>query len=160
MAYLSSWILSILGIIIISLIVEIVLPTGKTSKLIKSILGIFSIFTIISPLKEIDFNSFDEKMFFNEIKIDSAFIQKRNEEILEEHKEEIINSLNENGYLQIKVDFDVVYLENSLKINNIFVDLREFVLKSESLNINKYTNIMAIIKNIINIEEDKIIFYE
>ena len=43
---LSSWVLSILGIIVISLIIEIILPTGKTVKLIKSVLGVFTIFGI------------------------------------------------------------------------------------------------------------------
>ena len=50
----SDWILSITGIILVSLIVEIILPNGKTNNLIKSIVSIFSVFIIISPLK--DFN--------------------------------------------------------------------------------------------------------
>lgn len=160
MIYLSSWILSVLGIIIISLIVEIILPTGKTSKLIKSVLGLFSIFIIISPLKKIDIFNMNSVIFTDSIKIDSTFIKNRQDEILEEYKKEVINNLEENGYLQVKVNFECDYKDNTFKIKTIFVDIRDMVLKSESLNINKYTNIIAIIKNIIKIEEDKIILYE
>ena len=160
MIYLSSWILSILGIIIISLIIEIILPTGKTVKLIKSILGIFTIFIIISPLNKIDISNIYSSIFTTKIEIDSEFIEKRKEEILEEYKAKIIKNLEENGYFQIKISLDIEKNENDFKIKAIFVDIREMVLKTESLNINKYTNIMAIIKNIIKVEDNKIIFYE
>ena len=46
----SAWILSITGIILVSLVVEIILPNGKTNNLIKSIVSIFSVLIIISPL--------------------------------------------------------------------------------------------------------------
>ena len=154
----SSWILSVLGIIIISLIVEIMLPTGKTSKLIKSVLGLFSVFIIISPIKEVDFLNFDASIFTSKIEIDSSFVGKRNDEIIEIYKEEILENLNNNGYLQVNIDIEIN--ENNLEVKTIFVDIREMVLKSEDMNINKYTNIVAIIKNILKIEEDKIIFYE
>ena len=160
MIYLSSWILSILGIIIISLIIEIILPTGKTVKLIKSILGIFTIFIIISPLNKIDISNIYSSIFTTKIEIDSEFIEKRKEEILEEYETEIIKNLEENGYFQIKISLDIEKNENDFKIKAIFVDIREMVLKTESLNINKYTNIMAIIKNIIKVDDNKIIFYE
>lgn len=157
---LSSWVLSILGIIVISLIIEIILPTGKTVKLIKSVLGVFTIFIMISPLNKINISDISSSIFTLKLEIDSEFVEKRKEEILEEYETEIIKSLEENGYFQIKINLDIEKNKNEFKIKTIFVDIREMVLKTESLNINKYTNIMAIIKNIIKVEDNKIIFYE
>ncbi|MBR4003714.1 MAG: stage III sporulation protein AF [Clostridia bacterium] len=157
---LSSWVLSILGIIVISLIIEIILPTGKTVKLIKSVLGVFTIFIMISPLNKINISDISSSIFTAKLEIDSEFVEKRKEEILEEYETEIIKSLEENGYFQIKINLDIEKSKNEFKIKTIFVDIREMVLKTESLNINKYTNIMAIIKNIIKVEDNKIIFYE
>ena len=45
-------------------------------------------------------------------------------------------------------------------IKNLFVDLRDLVITDKKLNIDKYTNITAIIKNVISIKEEQIIFYE
>ena len=55
-----------------------------------------------------------------------------------------------NGYFE----------QEKLLIENVFVDLKNSVLSNKNMNINKYTNIIAIIKNLINIQEDSIIFYE
>lgn len=157
----SSWILSITGIIIVTLLTEIVLPNGKTGKIIKSVLAIFSIFVIVSPLKVIDFNNFD---FFSivttNLEINKDFIENREIEKMLEHEKNIEENLNSSGYKGIKIKIEGEYKNENFNINNVFVDLKNLVLLNQNLNINKYTNIIAIIKNIIKVEEKNIIFYE
>ena len=100
----SACVLSITGIILVSLVVEIILPNGKTNNLIKSIVSIFSIFIIISPLKDFNINNFDISSIFNsQIVIDSAFINNRNEEKIKAYEKLIIDALTENGYLNVKI---------------------------------------------------------
>ncbi|MBQ3214366.1 MAG: hypothetical protein IJB10_05140 [Clostridia bacterium] len=161
MGEISSWILSITGIILVILIVEIVLPNGKTNKLIKSIVSVFSIFVIISPLKNFELSSLNiSSMFKSEMQIDSDFINNRNNEKIIAFENLIEKTLFENGYKNVKITIKGTYNKERLEIETAFVDLRELVLLDKNLNINKYTNIMAIIKKIISVEEERLIFYE
>ena len=161
MSGISSWILSITGIIVVTLLVEIILPNGKTNKLIKSIIGIFSIFVIISPLKKFDIDSLDlTAVFQSEIKIDSNFIDNRNKEKIVAYEKLIEDTLTQNGYKNTIILLKGAFDGEKLIFENAFVDLRDLVLLEDSLNINKYTKIIAIIKKVITIEEEKIVFYE
>lgn len=161
MSGISSWILSITGIIVVTLLVEIILPNGKTNKLIKSIIGIFSIFVIISPLKKFDIDSLDlTAVFQSEIKIDTNFIDNRNKEKIVAYEKLIEDTLTQNGYKNTIILLKGAFDGEKLIFENAFVDLRDLVLLEDSLNINKYTKIIAIIKKVITIEEEKIVFYE
>ncbi|MBQ9792612.1 MAG: hypothetical protein IJW32_02560 [Clostridia bacterium] len=161
MSGISSWILSITGIIIVTLLVEIILPNGKTNKLIKSIIAIFSIFVIISPLNKFDISSLNPTSIFqSEIQLDSNFIDNRNKEKVIAYEGLIKDSLLQNGYKNIKISLKAAFDGEKLIFENAFVDLRDLVLLGNTLNINKYTNIIAIIKKVITIEEEKIVFYE
>ncbi len=161
MNFVSSWIISICGIIIVSLLAEIVLPNGKTNKLIKSILALFSVVTIISPLKQINLEKLNFSSFFNSrLSIDSNFVSNRNNEKIKTLEIQIEKDLELNGYKDIQISMNGYFEQEKLLIENVFVDLKNSVLSNKNMNINKYTNIIAIIKNLINIQEDSIIFYE
>lgn len=156
----SGWLLSVVGIVIIALLVDILLPVGKTSKLIKSVLAIFSVFVIISPIKQLDINNFNLSSFLGSIQIDSNFVEDRNYEKLKSLERTIEKNLEENGYSGIKIQLQGEFTQEKANISRIFVDLHNLVLKDENLNINKYTNIVAIIKKVVTIKEECIIFYE
>lgn len=156
----SGWILSVVGIVIIALLVDILLPVGKTSKLIKSVLAIFSVFVFMAPLKQIDFNNFNLSSFIGSIQIDSNFVDDRNYEKLKSLERTIENNLQDNGYSGVKVQIQGDYSQEKANITKVFVDLKNLVLNNENLNINKYTNIVAIIKKVVTIKEECIIFYE
>ena len=156
---LSSWVLSVLGVVLVSLLVEIILPNGKISKIVKSILSIFSIFVIISPIKKL-INQIDFNLISKEIVIDENFLENRDNEKLRIYKEEIKKNLDASGFLNVNIDFDTVFENKETTIKSVFVDLCDLVLTDKKLNIDKYTNITAIIKNIISIKEEQIIFYE
>lgn len=161
MNFVSSWIISICGIIIVGLLAEIILPNGKTNKLIKSILALFSVITIINPLKQIDFKNLDILNVLNDtISIDSSFVSNRNYEKIRTLEIQIEKDLEANGFKYIEVSINGDLKEEKLLFESVFVDLKNLVLSSDNLNINKYTNIIAIIKNLINVQEDSIIFYE
>ena len=133
----SSWLLSVVGIVIIALLVDILLPVGKTSKLIKSVLAIFSIFVFVSPLKQIDLNSFNPSSFIGNINIDSSFVDDRNYEKLRALERTIEKNLSDNGYSGIKVELQGEYSEEKANISYIFVNVSDLVLKDENQNINK-----------------------
>ena len=46
----TAWILSIAGVTILSVVVDLILPSGQTAKYIKNIFAFVMILVIISPL--------------------------------------------------------------------------------------------------------------
>lgn len=161
MSNFSSWILSLVGVIIVGLLTEILLPNGKTSKLIKAIVAIFSMFVLIKPLKNFNIQNFNfSEVISSNITIDDDFVEERSEEKIKELENIIEENLSLSGYKNIKIFINYEYIEKNYNINTIYVDLCDLVLSDKNLNINKYTNIAAIIKKITNIKEESIIFYE
>jgi len=156
----SSWILSIVGVVLIIVIVEIILPNGKTAKFIKGILAIFTIFVIVSPVVTFKNTNYLENIFNNnEVVVDGDFLEKINKEKLKEYKNIISKVLSDNGYKNIELNF-VAETKKELKINKVYVDISKLVLDKNLKHIDKYTNIVAIIKNIIEIKGEDIIFNE
>ena len=160
MSAISTWILSITGIVLVGLLFDILLPNGKTNKIVKSVVALFTVLVIVSPLKNIDLNNFDFSNLFENFNIDSQFVSSIREDMVQTLKDDIQENLYENGYSGVKIDFEVSSSQENLQIRTVFVDLSNLVLLDNNLNINKYTNIVAIIKSLVDIKEDSIIFYE
>lgn len=155
-----SWILSVVGIVFISIIMEIILPNGKTNNFIKSIFSIFLLFIFISPIKEI-INKFNTETFNEEnIVLDENFLYEINQEKNESNQLLIQNRLKSKG-----IDGVNVVICNNLNnydytIDKIYIDTSNLVISNDLKHINKYEVITNTILELINIEKDKIIFNE
>lgn len=146
------------GMAFIGIIVEVLMSKNKNLKLIKSIIAIITIMLVIRPLTLFDYKNINLNEISSHINIDSNFIDLRNQERLNSLSNEISQTLANNGYKNTIISFKVDD-ENSL-INTVFVDLSKLVLTDKNLNINKYTNIVAIIKQFVNIKEGQVVFNE
>jgi hypothetical protein len=155
----SKWIISICGIVLVGVLIEVVLPDGRTSKLLKTIVGIFSVLIIILPLKNFDFGTLDFSGL-TDLVIDEEFVKERESEKIAYVENELENNLELNGYLNVSVKIDGEYNSDELQISSLYVDIENMVLNDEALNINKYTNIVAIIKASVEVSEENVIFYE
>lgn len=160
MSNISVWILSIVGVVMIGVLVEIILPEGRTNRLLKSVVAVASIFIILSPLKNLDLKNINFSNMFNTIEIDSNFVEDQRNNMVEALQTQIEKDLADSGYLNVSIELQVDKESEYLEFSNVFVDLRNLVLSSENLNINKYTNIVAIVGQVINIDKDSVIFYE
>ena len=160
MSEISSWILQITGVVLCSVLVEILFPKGKLNKMLKSVLAVFIVLVVVSPLKNIDITNLNFSSIFDGLTIDKNFVELREGEKIDGLEKTIEENLEMNGYGNAKVNIVGSFDDEKLNIETIFVDLSGLVLSDDSLNINKYTNIVAVIKNLINVSEGKVIFYE
>ena len=156
----SSWILSIIGIVFISIIMEIILPNGKTNNFIKSIFSIFLLLIFISPIKEL-INKFSYKTFSKEnIILDEDFLYQVNLAKNESNQVLIQNHLKSKGIDGVNVIICNNLHNYDYSIEKIFIDSANLVLSSNINHINKYEVITNTILELINIEKDNIIFNE
>ncbi len=159
MTAISSWVLSIAGIIILTVIVEIIMPDGNMNKFIKGFLVIFTIFVMVSPITNISFDDVFGGGDY-ELTLDNEFLEEVENDKLNEYCNIIIDKLSAEGYLNVSIEFQTRLEDGEVNINTIFVNLCDLVLKNNAENINKYNNIKQIIKSVVKVNEEDIIFYE
>ena len=117
--FMKSWCEDIIIAIIISIIIELLIPDGNNKKYVKVVVGIFLIFVILNPvLEKVNFDFEIENVFKQEIVEISANLNKDIKEVYVDGIENTIKSqLEEKGYFvkNVKVIVDNNY-ENIEKI--------------------------------------------
>ena len=121
MGNMGTWVVSLLGIAVITLICDVILPQGQTSKYIKTVTSLIVVCCVVFPLAtsfvEFDwkFASEDSDVFYQQEYLDFVKLQK--EAVYSSHCERV---LNENGYSCLAA---VVNLDSNLKVESVSVYL-------------------------------------
>lgn len=147
-----SWLLGLVGITLLSVLVDILLPEGQTNKFIKGIFSILVVFTLITPIIKLKNADFDFSTIFaqNQISVSESFLQKANDREVEKLGESLESELSKNG---IKIEKLVLNVKDG-NINNI-----ENV-SVKTTQTEKSETIKEIISNRLSIDESLIIVYE
>ena len=159
----SIWVLSIVGIIVLSMLVDLLLPSGSMSKFIKSIFGYLIIVVILSPV----FSFFTQKNFSindifssSNVQIQDSFVANVNRQFLDSVEKSIEKSCHEKGIKFVEVGIEADIFENEIEIKQISVNLKNIVITDEVKHTNIRTSIVNIIKENIKVKEEIIKFYE
>lgn len=160
---LSNWILSIAGIICVSVIVELILPDGQMNRYIKGIFSFIIILVVIMPIPKLLNRDFDFSNIFDNsgYEIDSDYLYQVNLDKMNSVKNEIENQIEKRGYLNVVVSINCDIFDNSMQYKSIFVDLSDLVIsgQAEHNNISKIKkDISSIIMAIIDIDEEAILY--
>lgn len=147
-----SWLLGLVGITLLSVLVDILLPEGQTNKFIKGIFSILVVFTLITPIIKLKNADFDFSTIFaqNQISVSESFLQKANDREVEKLGKSLESELSKNG---IKIEKLVLNVKDG-NINNI-----ENV-SVKTTQTEKSETIKEIISNRLSIDESLIIVYE
>lgn len=158
----SLWLLSIAGVSILSVLVDVILPNGQTNKYIKGIFAFCMILVIISPIpKLIDKNfNFDNVFVTEDMFIDNEFIYQTNRDRLNLLKYQIESELVEAGLKEIYVSVNGDIFDHKMQIENVFVDLSLLVINSQNQHIDIEKTVKDAVRKFISIEEEKIIINE
>lgn len=165
MQAISSWIISIAGVITLSVLIELIMPDGQMNKYLKSIFSFFIVFVIISPIPKLLNQKITFSEFFNSqdsFSIDENYLEQVNLNKLISSQENIENQCLENGYKNVKVYINADILSGEMNVKSVYVDLSELVLSASAehtsiTNIKKH--ITQIIQNNITISQE-LISYE
>ena len=149
----STWVLSVAGISIIGVLIELILPMGQTKKYVKGVFAFIVVLVIITPLPKLFGGEYRVEDIFEEdaIIIQEDFIYEINRDRLEKIEAMIESDLLEKGYKNIDIQLNANIFTNNMSIDAVFVDLSGLVI-SENLqhkNINdiviesvlKYVNV-------------------
>lgn len=160
----STWILSIAGIICISVIIELILPEGQMNKYIKGIFSFIVILVIIMPIPKLIGSNFDFSNILNyenSVNVDEDYIYQLNLNKLNLLKEDIESEINKYGYENVSVYINCNIFENKMNFKSITVDLNSLVISenAEHKDITKIKkDITNIILSFIQIDEEEILY--
>ncbi len=159
----STWIISVAGVICLSVLVELVLPEGQINKYIKGIFSFVIILVIIMPIPKLLGTNLDFSNIFDydEIQVDNDYIYQLNLDKLNDIKESIEEDISSRGYQNVKIYLNCNIFDNALQFNSIFVDLTNLVISenAEHKNITKIKqDITQIINGYIEISEEDILY--
>ena len=157
----TAWILSIAGVTILSVAVDLILPSGQTAKYIKNIFAFVMILVIISPLPALIKGNFNVNDIFEseEIVLQEDYIYQVNKDKLTALEEEITSSLEEKGIKNVVVTINADIFQIEMKILEVNVDLSDLVIDENSGHIDIEKAITEVVNRLVG-EEVIIIFNE
>ncbi len=145
-----TWIISVVGVILLSVLTDVLLPEGQMNKYVKGIFSILLIFVIIAPLADFIRKDIEISDLLNfDMESDGIVVEKS--EIVE--MEESLHSDLETLGIQCE---KVVIFSRENNINTI-VGVNVFL--KEKKEEKQVDMIRKIITNKINIEQEKIFIY-
>ena len=141
----SSWVLSIAGVICLSVLIELVMPEGQMNKYIKSIFSFVIILVIILPLPKLIKKEIDDSNLFNyqEIELQTDYLKEINLSKVTSITKSINSDLEEMGYLNVNLSISADIFDEKMDYRGIYVNLRDLVILDNSRH-----------KNIVEIKED------
>lgn len=157
MSFLSSWTLSVAGIVVIAQLVDIILPEGQTAKYIKSVIAVIIVCVLIQPvtlLKKDIAETTTQEVFINQTFIDTVYLEQ-------------IDSLQQEVDLLLVAEFSGVSAKiicsrgiNSPKIDYVMVNLQKSVIEKSWEIINLKEEVKTLLMQSLAVNEGQILFYE
>lgn len=159
---LTSWVLSIVGMIVISVVAEIIIPMGQTSKVIKGVMAFITVLVIASPLPKLFDGSIDVSKYFDN---EDYFI---GEELsntifnirLEMTENQLKKSLEERGLSNFKIAIVAQNDETFLLIEKIMINLDNAVIKEINGNKIDVETIIMVVADIVGITREQVFIDE
>lgn len=158
----SSWLLSIAGMAVLGVLIDVVLPNGQTNKYVKGMFAFCMLLVIIAPLPALIGKNFDLDAIFTktEIVLDQDFIYQVNRTKLTYLENSIKNEVEKEGILHIKIVVNGDIFSTSMQIKNVFVDLKNVVIPDKNKHIDIKKTVTEIVLDNLNISKEKVIFDE
>lgn len=161
----SDWLLSIAGIICISVVVEIILPDGQINRYIKGILAFLVTLIVIIPFPKLLNSSRDYSNildFEESITVDEDYLYQLNLDKLNSLKGSIEKDIKTQGYGNVYVYISCDIFQNQLSFSSITVDISNLVItqNAEHKDISKIKDdITKIVLMYVNLDREAI-FYD
>ncbi len=162
----SSWIISIAGIICISVIVELILPEGQMNRYIKSVFSFIIVLIIILPIPKLLKTEIQIDRLFDDgehISVDEDYLYQLNLYKINIVKEKIENKIQEHGYKNVYIYVSADIFQNKMQFKYINVDLSKLIISENSEHndiIKIKQDITSIITSYVNISEEAVLYDE
>lgn len=156
----SGYILSILGIVLLGIIIDVIVPSGNINKYIKSVFSIFVVAVIVSPVVKFISNKNGIKLDYNNYELDKDLVEFIYEKRVNNEENKIETYLSDEGFNKVDINIEFSINNNELEYLSCNVNLNKLVISADKQHINKYEFIKDVVKDFTNLTEEEIVIYE
>ncbi|MEG1752017.1 MAG: hypothetical protein RR140_00720 [Clostridia bacterium] len=158
----SGWILSIAGVCLLSVMIDLILPEGKTTSAIKNVFSYIIVLVIIAPLPKLVGKKIDLSNIWNktEIVLQDNFLETVNRTKLDKIEKQIEDDLKAKKIENVQVFLSANVFSSNMEIETVFVDLFNLPQTDKNQTKTIKQEIFLSIKKYVFIGEEKIIFNE
>ena len=152
----KEWIISIIAIIILTTILNLILPDSKLKGIIKCCFSLVSILVVMQPILNLNISEFNFTSVFNgnEIVLQENYLNYVNNEKIKNYTQNCISLLDDLG-VESSVNDDLV-----IKFEKVLVNLKNSVLISDKEHIDIIEDIKKTLSDYLKIEEKLVVIYE
>lgn len=161
----EKWIMSIVGVVILTALFELFMVEGETKKYIKGILSVIVIIVIISPLPNLLKKDYSADVFNQEIydervyKKDDGFLYRLARAKYDEAETSLVHVLKEKGLDNVEITINIHLNGDIVEISNIVVSIENAVISENLKNININEMICDTVAQAVQIPRHKVIIY-
>ena len=161
MTFISGWIMSILGIVVLGTTVDLLMTKSRMKNIIRSVFATVSVLVIITPLPSLIRNGVDISFsdMLGQIELDTNFLDYADKMKIHTMKAAIESALENDGISGVKVELTAEVHDNEITVQRVVIDLSDSVIKDNLANINKYEFIKERVKSFTNNKEVEIIIH-
>lgn len=156
MEWMTTWAQGIIVAVIITTIIELILPEGNHKKYIKMVMGVYILFTIVSPIitkitnQDFEFDESKYEEFFKNstYEVSSQSLEEENDNqikdlYLNNIKSDVKQKLKEQGYIveEIQIEADLESEEAYGKIKKMNLQIKKGETKQEENKISPVNRI-------------------
>ena len=124
----KQWVLSIVGIVVLGVLVDVVMPEGESAKYIKGVFGVVAVITIISPIvnlmQNVKLNDWQTQT--SSIEVQTETLDSLVTNVRQAQEKQIASTLREQGFNP--QDVKIKYYENfdyQIESINIYIACSE-----------------------------------
>ncbi len=156
MEWMTTWAQGIIVAVIITTIIELILPEGNHKKYIKMVMGVYILFTIVSPIitkitnQDFEFDESKYEEFFKNstYEVSSQSLEEENDNqikdlYLNNIKSDVKQKLKEQGYIveEMQIEADLESEEAYGKIKKMNLQIKKGETKQEENKISPVNRI-------------------
>lgn len=158
----SGYLLSLLGIILLGVLIDVIIPSGSTSKYISGIFAIVVMFVMISPILNFIKSDYKISDYFSkaDIELNQQLLYTINDNKLNALETDIERELSSNGFSGVDIDIKFNIEADTVKITQVLVDLSKLVINQNSANINRYVYVRQVVTSKVAVSEEVVMFNE
>ena len=156
----SAWILSIAGVSVLSILIDLFLPNGQTNGHIKTIFNYVIVFVIIAPLPALIKSDFNASSIFTETEIvlQEDYIYQLNRDKLTMLETGIESTLDARGLKNVDISISADIFTTVMQIETIYVDFSNLVIVDGNEHIDIENEAVDVITSFVSLEKENIVF--
>jgi len=154
----TGYILSVLGIVVAGVFIDVLLPSGTISKYIKGIYSIFVVAVLICPITNLLDKDF--KLTYTQMQTDEKLLNYIYNNRVKSQETELEQYFESEGFKGIELHLEFSIENDTLTYNVCEINLKNLEINADKQHINKYEFIKSTVTNATNLTEEEIYIHE